>query len=86
MRVRFSLQAPKAKEVLLAGEFTDWEANARPMRRTSPRARTFSTTVSLSPGEYQYKFIVDGQWVVDPKAASVPNSYGTENSVVAVSR
>ena len=86
MRVRFSLEAAGAKQVLLAGDFTDWDAKARAMRRASPRARTFTTSVSLSPGAYEYKFIVDGQWMTDPKAESVPNSFGTENSRLVVGR
>ena len=85
MRVRFSIEAPHAKKALLAGDFTDWEVNARTLRKSGPRARTFSTTVSLPPGSYQYKFIVDGELVADPKAESVPNPFGTRNSVVEVS-
>jgi len=84
MRVRFSIQASKAQRVLLAGDFTNWEANARLMRRSSPRARTFTTTVSLPAGTYEYKFVVDGQWVADPKASSVPNCFGTDNSLLVV--
>jgi len=80
-RIRFSVSAPGAKSVLLAADFTDWEAHARRMKRTKPRSRTFATTVSLPPGTYEYKFIVDGEWAEDPQAESVPNSYGTTNSV-----
>jgi 1,4-alpha-glucan branching enzyme len=85
MRVRFSIEAAHAEQVLLAGDFTEWEANARKMRKSGPRARTFAATVSVPPGEHQYKFIVDGAWVTDPKAACVPNPFGTENSVIDVS-
>lgn len=85
MRVRFSIEAPHAKQVLLAGDFADWEANARAMRKSGPRACTFFTTVSVPPGEHQYKFIIDGAWVPDPKAAYIPNPFGTENSVINVS-
>ncbi len=31
--IRFSLEAPGAREVILAGDFTDWQAHARKMRR-----------------------------------------------------
>jgi len=85
MRLRFSSEAPQAKQVLLAGDFTEWERNARAMRKSGPRARTFFTAVSVPPGEHQYKFIVDGAWLTDPKAARVPNPFGTENSVINVS-
>jgi 1,4-alpha-glucan branching enzyme len=86
MRVRFRLDAPGAKKVLLAGDFTDWEAQARPMRRSKARGSTFATSIALEPGDYQYKFIVDGCWVQDPKADSVPNELGTLNSRVSVPR
>jgi 1,4-alpha-glucan branching enzyme len=85
MRVRFSIEAPHAKEVLVAGDFTGWEVNARALRKSGPRARTFFTTLSVPPGEHQYRFIVDGAWVTDPKAECVPNPFGTENSVIDVS-
>jgi 1,4-alpha-glucan branching enzyme len=83
-RVRFSLTAPEAKTVLLVGDFTDWDVNARRMRRTKARADTFATTVALEPGTYEYKFIVDGQWLHDPEAESVPNCFGTQNSIITV--
>jgi hypothetical protein len=49
-----------------------------------PRSRTFAAMVSLPPGRYEYKFIVDGEWVEDPKADSVPNEFGSRNSVIHV--
>jgi 1,4-alpha-glucan branching enzyme len=83
-RIRFSLNAPSAKKVLLAGDFTEWEGHALLMRKVSSRAKTFSTSVSLAPGTYQYKFIVDGEWVHDPKAETVMNDFGTMNSRITV--
>ncbi len=44
-----------------------------------------SGTVSLKPGIYQYKFIVDGEWKVDPCNSDVAISdHGTNNSTVKV--
>jgi 1,4-alpha-glucan branching enzyme len=80
----FSLIAPKAKEVLLVGDFTNWQAKPLTMDRMKPRSRTFAAAVNLPPGSYQYKFIVDGEWVADPKAGSVLNEFGTENSVITI--
>jgi 1,4-alpha-glucan branching enzyme len=41
--------------------------------------------ITLSPGRYQYKFLVDGKWIHDPVArANVPNDLGTLNSVLEV--
>jgi hypothetical protein len=43
------------------------------------------TYMTLVPGTYEYRFVVDGEWQADPEAAaSVPNSYGGVNSVLVV--
>ncbi len=83
-RVIFSLTAPRAKEVMLVGDFTKWHVKPIQMDRMKPRSRTFAATLSLAPGTYQYKFIVDGEWVEDPKAESVPNDFGTRNSLITI--
>jgi hypothetical protein len=37
----------------------------------------------LPPGIYEYRFVVDGEWVTDPKAAeAVPNPFGSSNSIL----
>jgi type 1 glutamine amidotransferase len=39
----------------------------------------------LPPGTFEYKFLVDGQWVADPRNERVClNSFGTTNSIVRV--
>ena len=83
-RLLFSLLARNAKDVRLVGDFTDWEARPIIMDRMKPRSRTFGAVVDLPPGTYQYKFIVDGEWVEDPKAESVANDFDTSNSVITV--
>ena len=82
-QVRFSVDMPNAQKVFLAGDFTDWEKNARPMRR-SKAGGPFVATLTLPEGTHEYKFIVDGNWHADPKADMVQNRFGTHNSVVTV--
>jgi 1,4-alpha-glucan branching enzyme len=73
---------PDAKEVYLAGEFNDWDTRADRMVK---RKGEFRKTLRLAPGEYQYRFIVDGQWHSHPSAAAeVPNEFGTTNSIIRV--
>ena len=62
--VTFSIAAPQATHVFLAGEMTDWDAGKREMRRDAPG--TWQITLDLEPGQWLYKFVVDGQWVEDP--------------------
>ena len=39
----------------------------------------------LPPGAYEYKFVVDGEWLTDPGNPEVrPNAFGTYNSVLLV--
>jgi len=73
-------QTPDAKEVLLAGDFTNW--NPLPMTKNNGM---FHTSVKLPPGEYRYKFVVDGIWHSDPAAEeSMINEYGTRDSLMRV--
>jgi hypothetical protein len=51
-----------AKEVLLAGSFTNWQHEALPMQRTDSG---WIAQVKLAPGKHFYKFIIDGEWSID---------------------
>jgi len=83
VKVTFVLPKADAKHVSLSGEFNGWSPTATPMKRHNDG--TWETTVDLAPGRYQYKFLVDGEWLLDPAAQkSVPNEHGTLNSVVEV--
>jgi enterochelin esterase-like enzyme len=62
--VTFSLDAPDARQVFVAGEMTDWDAGKREMQRDA--SGTWRVTLDLEPGQWLYKFVVDGRWVRDP--------------------
>lgn len=83
-QTEFHLQAPKAISVKLAADFTNWEKS--PMEMTRDEEGQWFASVSLEPGEYAYRFIIDGEWSDDPLAfQSLPNPYGSVNSVRRVS-
>ena len=83
-QTEFHLRAPKARSVKLAADFTSWEKS--PMEMTRDEEGLWFASVSLLPGEYAYRFIVDGEWSDDPLAfQSLPNPYGSVNSVRRVS-
>jgi len=83
IKVTFVLPEPEARHVALAGEFNNWSPDATPMKRQADGL--WETTLALAPGRYEYKFVVDGQWIPDPRAReSVGNQQGTLNSVVEV--
>lgn len=77
---KFSVKpASGAKQVGVAGDFTDWKPSA--MRKQ--KDGSFAATIAVPPGAHEYKFVVDGQWIVDPDNSKwAMNSFGTLNSVV----
>ena len=82
--VVFSIEAPGAASVYLAGEFNGWDPSAQKMEDPDGDG-VFTTTLDLDPGRYAYKFVIDGNWKEDPKAgAFVDDGFGGKNSVVEV--
>ena len=82
-RITFKLEASEAKEAHLAGDFNSWDAKKHAMKRDN-KGR-WSKIVTLAPGMYEYKFLVDGEWQNDPSNDQVvPNSFGTLNNLLNV--
>ena len=82
--VLFTLDAPGAASVFLTGEFTGWSREGIPLLRDSSDG-LWKVTMDLEPGEYEYRFIVDGVWIKDPRNVdSVLNEFGQENSLLIV--
>lgn len=82
-KVVFSFTAPEAKSVMLAGDFTGWQES--PIELKKSRDGTWKKTVSLSPGRYEYRLLVDGQWQDDPACSTrQPNQFGGSNCVCIV--
>ena len=79
--VSFSLNAPEATRVFVAGSFNGWDPVATPLKRD--REGLWSRTVRLGPGRHEYRFVVDDVWWSDPtNPLRRPNEFGTENAVV----
>jgi hypothetical protein len=83
--VRFELVAPEAGRVALAGSFNGWSDSTLFFHRNSASG-TWSITVPLKPGEYEYLFVLDGErWIPDPGAhAQVDDGLGNVNSMIVV--
>jgi len=76
--------AGAVKKVSVVGDFNAWDGTARRMTRY-PKDGSFRARLTLAPGRYEYKFVVDGEWVADAEADEmVANPYGTKNSVLVV--
>ena len=69
-----------AREVLVAGDFTGWLD--KPIKLKKSKNGGWKIDISLPPGRYEYRFLVDGTWADDPNCpAKVVNPFGTDNCV-----
>ena len=82
-RAQFKICAPQAKRVNLAGSFNNWDTKALRARKDS--RGNWTVCISLKPGKYEYKFLVDGLWITDSSCSSLAtNAFGTQNCVIEV--
>ncbi|UCF77786.1 MAG: hypothetical protein JSW03_06645 [Candidatus Eiseniibacteriota bacterium] len=81
--IAFEFFAPDARAVYLAGEFNNWAPDQDLM--TKGEDGVFRIIKQLTPGSYEYKFVVDGTWKEDPSnPAKKADPYGGFNSVLVV--
>lgn len=77
----FRFKKPDAQSVALVGEFNGWKA--QPMSKSGDG--TWTTNVSVAPGTYGYKFLVNGaDWTFDPENSNRKKVDGIENSAIEV--
>ncbi len=80
-RWMFSLEAIEAENVILMGDFNNWNPEKHPMKKDENGM--WIKALILHPGNYEYKFMVDGQWIEDPQNDRLcPNCFGTYNNVL----
>ena len=77
--VTFRYQSSTATKAYVAGSFNNWSTSAGKMTKSGS---TFSYTTTLSAGIHEYKFIVDGKWMLDPRNGSIGGYDG--NNIVTV--
>lgn len=79
---QFVFNAPNAKRVAVAGDFSGWQP-VHVMARSE--GGVWTVVVPLDPGVHDYAFVVDGErWVADPAAPAIHDGFGGVNSRVAV--
>lgn len=80
--VQFRLDAPGAKTVRLAGNFTGWKPEYT-LQEVAPGI--WSILIPLDSGVYTYAFVVnEEQWLRDPAAPAVADGFGGVNSRLSV--
>ncbi len=81
--VEFTLHAPDANKVCIAGQFNEWNTKSMPMKKS--KDGTWRIKIKLPRGKYEYKYLVDGAWAQDISGAEmIPNPFGTSNCVINV--
>ena len=81
--VSFDWQFPRAKKVFIVGTFNKWNPSATPLRNCGDDR--WLLDLELEAGRYEYRFVVDGDWVDDPAAeSSALNSTSGQNSILIV--
>lgn len=78
--VKLAYSGKGAAEVDIAGLDIGWKNRLRLEANSSGE---FSIVREIPPGRYQYKFIVDGEWMPDPTLPTV-NDNGNINNVLEV--
>ena len=81
--VNFVYVSTPGRKVMLAGSFNNWQ----PVKQLKDRDNNgvYRCQLRLEPGEYQYKFIVDGDWCLDAENPNfTQNGFGSLNSVLTV--
>ncbi|MDT8436878.1 MAG: glycogen-binding domain-containing protein [Gemmatimonadota bacterium] len=82
--VQFTVEAPGAASVHLAGDFSDWQPG---VALADPDGDgVWTGRAALEPGVHEYMFVLDGtEWMPDPNASTfTDDGFGQRNSVVAV--
>jgi 1,4-alpha-glucan branching enzyme len=81
--VHLELTHPTATAVCIAGSFNEWRPTATSM--VSLGDGRWLKELALAPGVYEYRLVVDGEWMPDPLGRETrPNPFGGLNSVLRV--
>ena len=64
--VRFRDQS--ASDVRIAGDFNGWvpDKGVRSLIESEGETRVWTKILQLAPGQYEYRYVVDGEWREDP--------------------
>jgi chromosome partitioning protein len=77
-----------ATDVRVAGDFNGWvpDKDVESMLQTEGPQRIWTKILTLPPGTYEYRYVVDGEWREDPdNPLAVPGPVGGRNSILVVS-
>ncbi|PIA41328.1 hypothetical protein AQUCO_02200024v1 [Aquilegia coerulea] len=71
------------RQIFLCGSFTGWIDHVL-MTPVEGSTMVFQAICNLTPGYHQYKFLVDGVWLVDEQQRCLTDERGTVNNIIFV--
>jgi hypothetical protein len=81
-KVKFNLNGYlDAKEVFIAGSFNFWDPKSNPLIKQNDG---WTGELELSVGSYNYKYVVDDRWILDPSSQNTSEEGGIINSFLVV--
>jgi chromosome partitioning protein len=84
IKKQFFCDEPKASCVKIVGTFNNWKTSEESLMERK-KDGTWSKSIYLAPGTYQYRFLIDDVWVEDQNNSNqVDNSFGGKNSVIRI--
>ena len=82
--IRFAVDAPAAKDIYIVGDFNHWKMDEK-SRLSRGSDGKWEKNLGLSSGRYKYKFVIDGEWVLDSQNSErVQNAFGTFDSIISL--
>jgi len=82
--VTFTMEPSAAKDIYVAGDFNNWQLNDGSKLARGENG-CWEKQVKLPHGRYRYKFVVDGEWMVDSKnQLREINAFGSFDSVMEI--
>jgi 1,4-alpha-glucan branching enzyme len=79
----FIFDGESKDHVFLVGDFNKWNKSSTKMTKKGGK---WQITLSLKPGKYAYKYLVDNNWINDSAADEyITNPFGQQDSVINVS-
>lgn len=80
----FILKVAGAREVHLVGDFNNWALSHESLLWPKD-GEVWQKRMFLKPGRYRYKYVIDGEWKIDPANHHLePNAYGGLDSVLEI--
>lgn len=82
VQITYKPTGKEPKSVQLAGQLNDWNPAQTNLEKVG---EGWQIKLWLNPGKYQYKVVVDGEWILDPSNPETEdNNIGGVNSVLRV--